>query len=871
MDLNLPGPGPHDDSSSSDSDSESLSSTSKSDIRVSVDSESDAGVRQIRNRSRSRSLSGDGPQPKRLRHSMSSMESATGDDTTDDPDHTDQQSSDAEDATPSFSTLVKPRQEMGYTDNKAAKMMEKMGYKAGHGLGKDAQGRVEPVEVSKQRGRRGLGLTMQGLEPARLEWASDKEELIIEETPEWLENYHSEPFELGEDFIVEGTKKLTIDDEAEFCSRRILQEIMKNKTTFDELDGLELRRAVARSNPFETIKGGIFLNRAAMKMANMDKVFDFMFTKPKDQNGVDMVDQNNLLYFADVCAGPGGFSEYVLWRHKWKAKGFGFTLRNENDFKLENFFAGPCESFEPHYGVKTDDEDGDGDVFNSKNQDAFRKFVLDSTDGLGVHFMMADGGFSVEGQENIQEILSKQLYLCQFLMALLIVRTGGHFVCKVFDLFTPFSVGLVYLMFRSFSHISIHKPNTSRPANSERYLICKWKRPDCDHIRDYMYDVNKRLNKCGGTASSKDIVNIVPLEIMKEDKAFFEYIVNSNNKIGKKQIIALVKVIAYCRDTSLEEIKQGDLRKKCLDYWGVPADARKAPPKLSPEEAFLSILSNPEEGAKAIPADVIMKSREKELSLINLSEVFDSIYNWHCAVLGNSQKSENSLTFFLGTGRRNVFYLRNGRWLKLSNIKLELSAGTLLLGEIVKEIKGERQGQVWIYALHIVDAICLGGNDIRHLHITERAKQCHLFAKSMNKPNRTDLAPIYVKELFELENIFDIYERLKSRIMKNNKKQEVFQLCRDDACFVPEGLIFFNATQDPWSKHFSKTHKYKYYHHKKENRSLYERPQDSCKPFGLCYAERAVSWWNVGITSITINDVMDYVSPRCDTAASKQY
>lgn len=33
-------------------------------------------------------------------------------------------------------------------------------------------------------------------------------------------------------------------------------------------------------------------------------------------------------------------------------------------------------------------------------------------------------GFSVEGQENIQEILSKQLYLCQFLCALSILRPG---------------------------------------------------------------------------------------------------------------------------------------------------------------------------------------------------------------------------------------------------------------------------------------------------------------------------------------------------------------------------------------------------------------------------------------------------------------
>ena len=35
-----------------------------------------------------------------------------------------------------------------------------------------------------------------------------------------------------------------------------------------------------------------------------------------------------LFTFADVCAGPGGFSEYMLWRKGfYNAKGFGFTLR----------------------------------------------------------------------------------------------------------------------------------------------------------------------------------------------------------------------------------------------------------------------------------------------------------------------------------------------------------------------------------------------------------------------------------------------------------------------------------------------------------------------------------------------------------------
>lgn len=89
---------------------------------------------------------------------------------------------------------------------------------------------------------------------------------------------------------------------------------------------------------------------------------------------------------------------------------------------------------------------------------------------MGVHFMMSDGvmllfsfdlgvfllcgyifqGFSVEGNENLQEILSKQLYVCQCLMALAVVKPHGHFVTKLFDLFTPFSVGLIFIMYNCF-------------------------------------------------------------------------------------------------------------------------------------------------------------------------------------------------------------------------------------------------------------------------------------------------------------------------------------------------------------------------------------------------------------------------------------
>lgn len=64
-----------------------------------------------------------------------------------------------------------------------------------------------------------------------------------------------------------------------------------------------------------------------------------------------LINHGELLYFADICAGPGGFSEYVLWRKKpGDAKGFGFTLKGSNDFKLDFFHSTHSEFFEPHYG-----------------------------------------------------------------------------------------------------------------------------------------------------------------------------------------------------------------------------------------------------------------------------------------------------------------------------------------------------------------------------------------------------------------------------------------------------------------------------------------------------------------------------------------
>ena len=84
---------------------------------------------------------------------------------------------------------------------------------------------------------------------------------------------------------------------------------------------------------------------------------------------------------------------------------------------MDSFLAGPCETFDPHYGTHAvmfvslsltrslthsfthslspssgvGGYQGDGDVTRLDNLLEFQKYVQEQTDGDGVHFVMAGG------------------------------------------------------------------------------------------------------------------------------------------------------------------------------------------------------------------------------------------------------------------------------------------------------------------------------------------------------------------------------------------------------------------------------------------------------------------------------------------------
>ncbi|CAG0880869.1 unnamed protein product [Cyprideis torosa] len=750
----------------------------------------------------------------------------------------------------------------------ARKMMEKMGYKSGKGLGRLEQGRADIIPTVKTKGRKGLGNVPQvpaGFEPEALEWNIEKDQVSVCPLVEWMPPLDN--MEIAESereylqWIEESPEKLSLDDEIHFCHQAVLQQILKCKSAFDELDGEEMRQGRTRSNPFETIRSCFFLNRAAMKMAEIDAVFERMFSRPTRTLSEDtLLAKSDILYFADVCAGPGGFSEYVLWRRlleKGMVKGFGFTLKGENDFKLENFHAAPCDFFEPHYG-----SDGDGDIFKPHNQKAFRDFVMESTNGRGVHFVMADGGFSVEGQENLQEILSKRLYLCQALVAISILQEHGNFVCKLFDLFTPFSVSLIYLLRKCFTNISIYKPNTSRPANSERYIVCRWflGQDRTDSICRYLHTVNVLLGKGD---KKRDVRSMVPLSVMKDDEGFLEYITRSNEEFGRKQIINLAKIRVFCKDNTLLETRQGEMRRRSLELWEIPDKARMAPRFQPAEVKFRNILEQ-----LGIDVATWRKVVPTDLTLPMLHQKVHSPFDFRCIVLASVDAKQRGL--IMSMGRSALWICDGGRgpgderhhWTKVapSLCRCELPRDTLLYGEFVTEYRGPSgPGQKRAVSLHIIDAFRLGGVDICHLPFEDRQAYCRSFALAVTKLSASDLALVRVKEVRQLADFDSISENLHCRAVKGaTARRMVYEPSAYDdqeIVWIPGGVLFLPIVKLPWMISRSRSQNQLYWYNTITRQSFFECPREANASTADSISSSMFWAWQQGVKLLSHHEV----------------
>jgi cap1 methyltransferase len=201
---------------------------------------------------------------------------------------------------------------------------------------------------------------------------------------------------------------------------------------------------------------------------------------------------------------------------------------------------------------------------------SFHTLIEKETDGEMVSLVTADGGIAVDGQEGDQEKELKRLVLCQFFCALVTLRKGGNFVCKVFDLLTDFSASLLYVMSTCFERMSIIKPYTSRPANSERYaLFFGLREQEPVRVIQHFSETNDIFQSLkDSNADDSDIMSIFPIGAIPE--SFGNYLRESNEDLAKRQLDGVEEMLIYAQVPEMEPLNQRDIAIRCFTEWKVP-------------------------------------------------------------------------------------------------------------------------------------------------------------------------------------------------------------------------------------------------------------------------------------------------------------
>lgn len=191
-------------------------------------------------------------------------------------------------------------------------------------------------------------------------------------------------------------------------------------------------------------------------------------------------------------------------------------------------------------------KDNTGDINNLENIDHVQSLLDKSTSKDGFYLITADGGFDEGNDFNNKEQLHYSLILCEIYSVLTLQKQGGCFILKMFDVFTETSIHLLYLLNTLYGEIYIYKPKTSRPTNSEKYVICKNMTDDIvykNKAKNFLKLLSEKLKKTNSKYGTFHIFDTIP-------DSFVEKIFTMNTQFLEKQCSYLQKAIYLCEDSN---------------------------------------------------------------------------------------------------------------------------------------------------------------------------------------------------------------------------------------------------------------------------------------------------------------------------------
>ena len=288
--------------------------------------------------------------------------------------------------------------------------------------------------------------------------------------------------------------------------------------------------------------------------------------KPISRSFYKMVELTNILHLLDefndthintfhLAEGPGGFIEAMTYMRKNENdKYYGMTLINDDPnvpgWKKSNHFLDTHKNVSIEYGASNT-----GDLLDVENL----KYCLDKYNN-SMNIITADGGFDFSIDFNKQETLATNLLFAQVSFAIAMQKTGGHFVLKIFDMFTKTTNDIIYLLSTLYKQVFIVKPSTSRLANSEKYIVCKYFKGNNPSL---IYKIISQYNKL---TTGDYIVSILDFTL---DLYYMNKLEEYNAIFGQQQIENIaytLNLMSYKnKNDKLEPLKKNNIHK-CIQW-----------------------------------------------------------------------------------------------------------------------------------------------------------------------------------------------------------------------------------------------------------------------------------------------------------------
>jgi 23S rRNA U2552 (ribose-2'-O)-methylase RlmE/FtsJ len=288
--------------------------------------------------------------------------------------------------------------------------------------------------------------------------------------------------------------------------------------------------------------------------------------KPLSRSFYKMIEIFNMMNIEEILSdncktfhlaeGPGGFIEAICHiRQNINDMYYGMTLINDDDTnipgwkKSKKFLANNKNVY-----IETG-KDGTGNLMNAENL----RYVYLKYHGQ-MELITGDGGFDFSIDFNNQEPVSAKLIFCQIAFAIATQKKGGCFIIKFFDTFTEMSVDMIFFLSQLYETIDFVKPNTSRYANSEKYIVCKnFKLNNTELIIKHLFKIIQNFPE-----------DDVMIKLFKfEIPIFFKTVIEEINAvIGQQQIESIsttLNLIDNNKYDRLTAMKKNNIQK-CISW-----------------------------------------------------------------------------------------------------------------------------------------------------------------------------------------------------------------------------------------------------------------------------------------------------------------